>query len=109
MHVSFGYELVYRCSQATPMLLMLHTHSSRAGDLILPDRMTTDPVVPLRSYRDGAGNMCTRIVAPVERIQITADGIMYDSGVPEPVAPNAVEHPVASLPDETLVYLLGSR
>jgi len=109
MYISFGYELIFRCVQPTPMLLMLHSHQSRAGDLIIPDKMHTDPVVPLRTYRDGYGNLCTRLVAPPDRIQITADGILQDSGLPEPEAPTATEYPVHMLPDETLVYLLGSR
>jgi transglutaminase-like putative cysteine protease len=109
MYISFGYELIFRCVQPTPMMLMLHSHQSRAGDLIVPDKMHTDPVVPLRTYRDGFGNLCTRLVAPPDRIQITADGILQDSGLPEPEAPTASEYPVHMLPDESLVYLLGSR
>ena len=109
MYISFGYELIFRCVQPTPMMLMLHSHQSRAGDLIVPDKMHTDPVVPLRTYRDGFGNLCTRLVAPPDRIQITADGILQDSGLPEPEAPTASEYPVHMLPDECLVYLLGSR
>jgi transglutaminase-like putative cysteine protease len=109
MEISFGYDLIYRCSQRTPMLLMLHTHPSRASDLIVVDRMVTNPVVPMRNYLDGFGNICTRLSAPADRIQITADGLIRDSGLPEPAARPDEEIPVDDLPDDVLVYLLGSR
>ena len=71
--------------------------------------MVTDPAVPLDMYMDGFGNTCTRIVAPAGGIRLTADGLIEDSGLPDPMFPHAQEHPVESLPQETLVYLLGSR
>jgi transglutaminase-like putative cysteine protease len=109
VRIRLGYELIYQSPQPTPMILNLHVHESRVGDLIKADDMTTDPYVPLALYRDGFGNRCTRILAPAGRIRITADGIINDSGIPEPVVPDAQQHPVESLPEDTLVYLLASR
>ena len=37
------------------------------------------------------------------------DAVLADPGIPDPVAPEAVQHPVEALPDEVLVFLLGSR
>ena len=51
MQIQVGYELIYHCPQPTPMLLMLNVHHSRAADIVVPDRLTTDPMVPLRTYR----------------------------------------------------------
>jgi transglutaminase-like putative cysteine protease len=109
MRIRFGYELVYTCSQPVPMILTLHSHPSRIPDLIRPDRMVTEPEVPLDMYVDGFGNTCTRIVAPAGGIRLMADGLIEDSGLPDPIFPNAQEHPIEALPQETLVYLLGSR
>src|SRR5271154_901825 len=109
MRISFGSELVYTCSQPVPMILTLHAHPSRISDLIRPDRMVTEPQVPLDMYVDGFGNTCTRIVAPTGGIRLTADGLIEDSGLPDPIFPHAQEHPIEALPQETLVYLLGSR
>jgi transglutaminase-like putative cysteine protease len=109
MRIRFGYELVYTCSQPVPMILTLHSHASRIPDLIRPDRMVTQPEVPLDMYVDGYGNTCTRIVAPAGGIRLTADGLIEDSGLPDPIFRNAQEHPIEALPQETLVYLLGSR
>jgi transglutaminase-like putative cysteine protease len=109
MKIRFGYELVYKCPQPVPMILMLHVHPSRMADLLLPDQLVTDPAVPLDTYTDSFGNRCTRIVAPVGTTRLTADALIQDSGLPEPVFTEALEHPIESLPHETLVYLLGSR
>jgi transglutaminase-like putative cysteine protease len=109
MRIRFGYELVYTCSQPVPIILTLHSHPSRIPDLIRPDRMVTEPEVPLDMYVDGFGNTCTRIVAPAGGIRLTADGLIEDSGLPDPIFPNAQEYPIEALPQETLVYLLGSR
>jgi transglutaminase-like putative cysteine protease len=109
MQIRLGYELVYQCPQPTPMILNLHVHYSRASDLLSPDLLHTDPSVPITMYRDGFGNWCSRIMAPAGRIRLTADAVIRDSGLPEPAGWNAVQHPVEALPEETLVYLLGSR
>jgi transglutaminase-like putative cysteine protease len=109
MEIRLGYELIYQCVQATPMILTLHVHYTRAADLVRPDNMLTDPWVPLTLYRDGFGNWCTRLVAPAGRTRITADALIRDSGIREPVVPDAQWHAIESLPEETLVYLLGSR
>jgi transglutaminase-like putative cysteine protease len=109
MKINFGYELVFNCPASTPMILMLHTHVSRTHDLLRPDDMKLDPLVPTRMYHDGFGNRCTRLEAPAGRIRICADAVIQDGGIAEPECPDAEEHPVSLLPEETLVYLLGSR
>jgi transglutaminase-like putative cysteine protease len=109
MQIRFGYELLYRCTQPTPMILTLHAHYTRSSDLVRRDDMLTDPWVPLTLYRDGFGNWCTRLVAPAGPIKITTDALMRDTGALDPIVPDAPQHAVESLPEETLVYLLGSR
>ena len=109
MKIRFGYELVFECPQPTPMILMLHAHPSRIHDLLRPDDMRFEPHVPFNLYHDSFGNTCTRIEAPTGRIRITTDALIQDSGAPDPVYPYAQEHPVSLLPEETLMYLLGSR
>jgi transglutaminase-like putative cysteine protease len=109
VQIHLGYELIYQSPQPTPMILNLHVHYTRAGDLVRADQMLTDPWVPLTLYRDGFGNWCTRLVAPPGQIRITADAVIHDRGLPDSVAPNAPQTNVERLPEETLVYLLGSR
>jgi transglutaminase-like putative cysteine protease len=109
MQIRLGYELHYTFPQPTPMILTLNVHYSRASDLVRPDHMLTSPSVPIRAYRDLFGNWCTRLVAPAGKFKVFADAVINDTGIPDPVLPWAHQHPVEELPEETLVFLLGSR
>ncbi len=109
MKIRVGYELIYDFPQPTPMIVALGIHYSRASDVIVPDQLTTCPAVPISPYRDGFGNWCSRFVAPAGRFRLSSDGTVLDSGLPDEVAVSAPQAAVQDLPDETLVYLLGSR
>jgi transglutaminase-like putative cysteine protease len=109
MQIRVGYELIYDCPQPTPMILTLNIHYTRAFDIVIPDFLTTDPSVPIRAYRDTFGNWCSRIVAPKGRIRIASTAVVRDTGEPDEVVPSACQHLVQDLPEETLVFLLGSR
>ena len=109
MQIRIGYELNYDLPQPTPMILTLNVHYSRVSDLVGPDQMKTTPAVPTSAYRDGFGNWCTRVVAPAGNFRVTADAVINDSGAREPVVHGAVQHRVEQLPEEALVFLLGSR
>jgi transglutaminase-like putative cysteine protease len=109
LQIRLGYELNYSLPQATPMILALNIHYSRASDIITPDYLTTDPAVPIGGYRDGFGNWCTRLVAPRGLFRIKTDALIRDSGLPDLVVPEARQHAIQELPEETLVFLLGSR
>jgi transglutaminase-like putative cysteine protease len=91
------------------MLLVLNVHPSRRSDLVSPDRLRSDPAIEAREYRDGFGNVCTRILAPAGRLTVSADFVIEDPGTPDVVAPGAAQHAVQDLPDAVVVYLLASR
>jgi transglutaminase-like putative cysteine protease len=109
MQIRAGYQIIYYCPQNTPMLLMVHIHYSRASDIVVPDQLTTDPAVPITSHRDVYGNWCSRIVAPSGRIRLSASAVLRDTGEPDAPVHRAEQHEVRDLPEETLVFLLGSR
>jgi transglutaminase-like putative cysteine protease len=109
MKLRVGFETNYNFPQPTPMIIVLGTHFTRASDIIVPDHLTTRPSVPIAPYRDVFGNWCSRIVAPAGSMRLTADGIIHDSGLPDPVVTSAIQHAIEDLPSDTLVYLLGSR
>ena len=109
MQIRVGYELLYDLPQPTPMLLMLNIHHTRAHDIVVPDLMTTDPSIPMAPYRDGFGNWCSRIVAPQGRLRLTANAVVNDSGQPDSPVFAGQQHEVQDLPEECLVFLLGSR
>jgi transglutaminase-like putative cysteine protease len=109
MKLRIGYDLIYDCPQPTPMVLMLNTHYSRVEDVLTADLLTADPPVPIRQYRDGFGNLCNRIVAPQGRISLSTAALLDVSDEPEKPEPYGQQHPVEELPDDCLVFLLGSR
>lgn len=91
------------------MLLMLNIHYSHAADIITPDHLATTAGVPITPYRDMFGNWCNRIEAPAGRTTISTSATLRMSDAADPVVPNARQHPVWELPEETLPFLLGSR
>jgi transglutaminase-like putative cysteine protease len=109
MQIRVGFEISYECPRPTPMLLSLGVHPSRWPDVIGASRLELDPLIGATEYRDSFGNVCTRILAPVGRLTLSSDLLVQDSGTPDAVVPEAVQHPVEELPDEALVFLLGSR
>ena len=109
MKIRTGFDISFDSVQPTPMILMLNLHPSRVPDLVTPETITFDPPVPVHRYADGFGNVCTRILAPAGRLAIAADYIVADSGQPDPVVPSAAQAAVQDLPDETLIFLMGSR
>jgi transglutaminase-like putative cysteine protease len=109
MQIHVGYELIYKCPQPTPMILMVNIHYSRASDIVTADYLITDPAVPITAYRDAFGNWCSRIVAPAGRTRLKSSAVVRDTAEPDVVVPAAAQHAVEDLPEETLVYLMGSR
>src|SRR4051794_33344784 len=98
LRIRAGYNITYECSEPTAILAHLDLHPSRIRDLETPDRMVTEPAVPLHRYEDTFGNVCPRLVAPAGRITLRSDFILRDSGREDPVTPGARQHPVAELP-----------
>ena len=109
MQIRAGYDIAFQCFQETPMILMLSIHPSRAKDLQTPHRITFAQDVQARDYLDMFGNTCTRIIAPPGVIEIHNQFLISDSGLADAVVSHAHQTPIAQLPDDVLVYLLGSR
>ena len=109
MQIRFGYELIY----STPVA---DAHDPDAAYPPGPRPAVSgrrsnagEPVHPLKFFTDGFGNTCTRLELPSGPTRITTDALIEDSGLPEPVALAAPEHPVRDLPFEVLQFLLSSR
>ena len=109
MQIRVGFEMIYDCPQPTPMIFNLNVHFTRVSDLVGRDDLMIDPPVPMAGYRDSFGNWCTRIVAPKGRTRVSADALVKDTGAPDVIVPHAQQFPVPDLPEETLLFLLGSR
>jgi transglutaminase-like putative cysteine protease len=109
MKLRIGYELIYDFPQPTPVILVVSVHDSRSADLVVRDDPAADPHTPIARYHDSFGNQCHRILAPEGRLRLSADGVISDSGQPDEVGWAAGQATVEDLPEETLLFLLGSR
>ena len=109
MLIRLGYAITYDLPQPTPMVLTLDIHDSRRIDIVIARELHGAPDTPMRQYRDAYDNTCTRLVGAPGLFTVRADAVVRDSGLPDPVVPDAQEIPVDALPDEVMVFLLGSR
>ncbi|MGR9175008.1 transglutaminase-like domain-containing protein [Rhizobium leguminosarum] len=109
MLIRYGYEMTLTCPQPTALVCLLSVHEDRASDIRIPETVFTTPNVPTSTYRDLFGNRCLRLVAPTGDLTIWGDATIEDDGKPDRSLPGARELPVSELPDDCLVYLMGSR
>ena len=109
MLIHAGFNIAFDCSVATPLLLMVHIRPERQADLREPEKFTLYPQVPYRTYTDGFGNVCTRLTAPAGRVSIWNRFLIEDSGREDVLPIGARQMAVEELPNDALVFLLGSR
>jgi transglutaminase-like putative cysteine protease len=109
MLIRYGYAISIDVTQPTPIVALLDVHPDRRGDIVEEQGLTTEPHSAIHGYLDGFGNLCRRLTAAPGTLTLTSSGVIRDSGEPDPIIPDAVQHPVGELPDDALVYLLGSR
>ena len=110
MQIRLGYDIEFEIPSAVTIVAMLNVHPSRAGDLLEPDMLRTEPFVPAMNYIDGFGNSyCANTSAPEGKFRLWNSTLIRDSGELDPVVPEAKTIPIHELPPETLQYLLNSR
>ena len=109
MKIRAGYRIAFECDQTTTLLLMLNIRAERRADLLTPDVVTVEPFTWIRQYSDLFGNLCSRAVIPPGRTTFSSEFLIRDSGLPDPVSADAVQHPIEDLPNEALLFLLPSR
>src|SRR5271156_6457578 len=106
MRIHIGCELRFEFPQTTPVIATLNVHFSRVSELERPDYLITNPAVPIEGYRDSFGNWCCRLVAPNGDFTLGTDAVVRDSGMPDSIHPNALQHQVQDLPAEVILFLL---
>ena len=109
MLIKGGYNLAYDCLDYTPMIFAIHIRPEEAVNLVEPETFTVFPETSYANYVDSFGNKCTRLIAPPGRFSIWNRFVIAASGLPEQLPTDAYQHAVPELPEDTLVYLLGSR
>ena len=109
MLIRYGYDITLSCSQPTPMITMMSVRDELRDALRSQSGVKTEPAAALSVYRDLWGNTCRRFVAPAGQIQLTSDCTIEVTRAAEAVDPTAGVTAIADLPDEVLIFLLGSR
>jgi transglutaminase-like putative cysteine protease len=109
MLIRAGYQFAFEAYAPTPLILMLSVRPERLGDLNTAHRITNDRSINSHDYQDAFGNICTRMTLPAGISTLSCDFTISDSGVPDLQSPRAMQHDVEDLPNEVLIYLLGSR
>jgi transglutaminase-like putative cysteine protease len=109
MLIKIGFDLEFALAGPTPMVLMLFVHPSRRDDLRGPEELHVEPQIPVTYYTDLFGNRCGRLLAPPGNLRLALETLIEDSGEPDRETPEAVQHPIEDLPNETLAFLMASR
>ncbi len=108
MFIKIGYEIIFDLPAPVAMQLMLRVHPSRQND-VRREQIIIEPEVSVETYLDAFGNQCERVAAPKGRFRLWSDAVIEDSGLPDAVVPNAIQHPVEHLPSDALQFLVSSR
>lgn len=109
MRIRFGYDITISCQVPTPLICLMSPRVDQIAALTVPETFQTDPALPSTLYFDLFGNTCRRLVAPPGDLRLTSQAEIHASGEIDYCDPTAPELPITELPDDTLVYLLGSR
>jgi transglutaminase-like putative cysteine protease len=109
MLINYGFDISITVPQPTPLITILDIRDGRRDDVVSEGAFVTTPEVPVATYSDQFSNRCRRMVAPKGEFSFTLGGKIRDSGDPDPIDESLAEMPIPELPDDVLVYLLGSR
>ncbi|MEO6969328.1 MAG: transglutaminase family protein, partial [Chthoniobacterales bacterium] len=106
MLIKIGFEIEFELRGPTPMVLMLFVHPSREADLRSAQELRVEPELPVSYYTDLFGNRCARLLAPAGNLRLGLETLIEDSGELDPQSPDAMQHKIENLPDETLAFLM---
>lgn len=109
MLINIGFDIEFELAGPTPMVLMLFVHPSREADLRGPQKLRVEPELPVTYYTDLFGNRCARLLAAAGSLRLALETLVEDSGEPDRQSPDAIQHRIEDLPDETLGFLMPSR
>jgi transglutaminase-like putative cysteine protease len=109
MLIRAGFSLRFETEQPTPMLALLSVHPSRSQDILTRHRIDAENDLPISTYVDSYGNLCSRLTIPAGGTTLSTDFVISDSGLVDPRAPEGPQMTLEELPSDVLIFLLGSR
>jgi transglutaminase-like putative cysteine protease len=108
MQIRYGCELSLVVHQPTPAFCLVDIHPDRRSD-VMEEKLVRCPDVPTSDERDTFGNRLRRFVAPAGETRLLLEGVIADTGMPEPRDATAAALAIELLPADVLTYLNGSR
>jgi transglutaminase-like putative cysteine protease len=103
--LAIGCRLEIRCATATPLLALVHPHSSLLADLRSPERVRLQPDHTYELLSDSAGNRWSRLMASAGVTTFTYEARIERPGSTDPVVPAARACAVQALPVDTYPLL----
>ncbi|MGD0464150.1 MAG: transglutaminase family protein [Tepidisphaeraceae bacterium] len=109
MLIRIGFDLTFELPAPVSMVLMLYTHPSRSNSLLVPEKIHSAPALSIDTFIDHFGNRCGRVAVPAGELRLWHEAVVRDSGLPDPVHPQAAQWEVQDLPRDVLPFLFASR
>ncbi len=109
MLIRVGFDIAFDSPRPVPMVLMLDTRPEWDASIVRPGQFRTEPEIPVETFVDSFGNRGKRLLLPAGQVRLIDDAVFEDSGRPDASHPEAIQHPVETLPPEVLPFLLSSR
>ena len=98
MLIRIGYEMVFDVPAPVPMVLCCHPPRAARPRSGGPAALRVEPGVPLESTSTASATAAAARRPGRAGSRLWDDLIVEDSGLPDPVAPRRLQHPVADLP-----------
>jgi transglutaminase-like putative cysteine protease len=109
MLIRIGYDISVRVFDSATILFLLRVHPSCESRLLTSDEPRVEPPSKVEYYRDTFSNHWGRLAATAGAVSLKCNAIVEDTGQVDIQAPRAKALEVASLPAETLAFLVPSR
>src|SRR4051794_13959831 len=116
MLIRTEFDIQFHLPAPLTVVAMLRLHSSLDPVLCHAEALTIEHIdletkreIEGHEYIDGFGNRCLRFSAPVGALRLAGNSLVQMDATPDEICTEAVQHPVAELPDEVLQFLLSSR
>jgi len=93
------------CGAPTPVLALVHPHSSLSVDLKGPESLVLQPDRTVEVLADQGGNRWCRFLAPPGPTSLRYDATIHVSDGTDPVVPTAPACPIQTLPIDTYRFL----
>lgn len=105
VQLSIGCQLEFFCEGPTALLVLVHPHVNRRGDLVAAELLQLQPDLAVEVLTDQQGNRWCRLTAPGGTTRFSYSSEIHCPDSLDPVVSSAPQCPVRALPIDTYPYL----